>query len=44
MAESLFYQGQVDVAGHQVGRKAVFQAVRVPFLDWQAGGPGDRLD
>ena len=44
MVESLFYQGQIHVADHQVRREAVFQAVRVPFLGWQASDSCDCLE
>lgn len=44
MAESLFYQGQIHVSSHQVRRKAVFEAMWVPLLGWQASGGCDCLE
>lgn len=44
MAEGLLDQGQIHIAGHQMRRERTLEAVRVPFLVWQAGGAGNRLE
>lgn len=44
MPERLFHTGQIHVAGHQVGRQAVLEAVGVPFLGWQASSGRNCLE
>ena len=44
MPESLLNKSQVDVAGDEMRRQAVFQDVRVPFLRWHASSFGTRSE
>jgi hypothetical protein len=43
-AESLFDEGQIHIAGHQVRREAVFQAVRVALLGQHARCSGNGFE
>ena len=44
MAQSLFDQRQIDVAGHQLRAKSEIQAMRVPLLNRQSSGFSNRLE
>ena len=41
MPKRLLHEREVDVAGDEVRRQAVFEAVGMPLFGWEAGGLGN---